>query len=361
METSTAYSDTATSEAPSVVQAEHQAAIDACLLYRFILDVPFCLAICLAGLEGNTLTCVVMWSEKKTSPTAFLLIVLALADNAMLLVNGFLKASITWYRYFQHDSLYAYSEYLGLYGWSVSTCVKFIANWSMVMVAVARYVSVCLPHKSGRWLTPTRLRVATAVVVATGTVVSIPRFIVQYLVRDEASGRLRRIRTSFVASEFYLYFYVPVYYWILIFIIPILILIASTYKLIRHLSAANKKRKEMARSARDQYDVTFSLVVVIVVFIICHFASPIRRVWSEIVPRAQTSCPYSLSYFGVVSNTTPVINSAFNFVSYVVFSKRFRSRVLRLLMRRGTVSPTSLDGSTQEETPGQTAGGSSRE
>ncbi len=302
-----------------------------------------------------------MWKERKTSPTAFLLLVLALADNGMLLVSGFLKATITWYRYFQHDSLYALSEYLRLYGWAVSSCVKLIANWSMVMVAVARYVAVCLPHKSGRWLAPTKLRVAIAVIIGACAVVSIPRFLIQYLVRDEASGRLRRVRTSFGDSDIYLYFYVPLYYWVLPFVTPILILIASTYKLIGNLAAARKKKKEMVRSAQDQYDVTFSLVVVIVIFIICHFSSPIRRIWAEVVPRAHTYCPYGLSYFNAVSNTTPVINSAFNFVSYVVFSRRFRSRVLRLLMRRGTVSPTSLDGSTQAETPGQAAGGSSRE
>ncbi len=360
MEISTTFPETVTSDAPSVFQAENTAAIDACRLYKFVMDVPFSLCVCLAGLAGNTLTCVVMWSERRTSPTSFLLIVLALADNAMLLVSGFLKATITWYRYFQHDSLYLLSEYLRLYGWAVSSCVKIIANWSMVMVAVTRYVAVCLPHKSGRWLAPTKLRVATAVIIATCAVVSIPRFLIQYLVWDEASGRMRRLRTSFGESDFYLYFYVPVYYWLLPFVIPILILIASTYKLIRHLAAASKKRKEMVRSAQDQYDVTFSLVVIIIVFIICHFAAPIRRIWTEVVPRPNTYCPFSLSYFNSVANTTPVINSAFNFVSYVVFSKRFRSRVLRLLVRRSTVSPTSLDGTTPEETSGQAAGGSSR-
>ncbi len=60
METSTTYSDTATYAAPSVVQAENTAAMDACRLYKFIVDVPFSLCICLAGLTGNTLTCVVM-------------------------------------------------------------------------------------------------------------------------------------------------------------------------------------------------------------------------------------------------------------------------------------------------------------
>ncbi len=348
---STGATETATFE--KALHRDTPAGTEACLLYKFVFDAVVAVLICLGGLVGNTLTCLVMWGDSKKSATALALVVLAMADNAVLLVYAVLKAFTASVSYFSIDSMSLVSQYFSTYGWALASPVKMIATWSVVLVAIVRFISVCLPHKSTRWLAPARVRVATGVVVVTCTVVSIPRFLARHVVRDEESGEPRRVLTAFGESDFYVYFYLPVYYWVLPYVIPLAILVATTYKLIRYLAEARKKKKDMVRSAREQYDVTFSLVIVILVFVTCHLASPIRRVWADAVSREYRDCPYALAFYTAFSSTTPVINSAVNFISYVVCSRRFRLRVTRLVLRHAAVNPTSYASSAQTDVQGQ--------
>ena len=61
-----------------------------CELYEFVVVGVVNIIIVIFGLIGNTLVKTTLWNEQGKSPTSFLLIVLAFADNMVLTVGGFM-------------------------------------------------------------------------------------------------------------------------------------------------------------------------------------------------------------------------------------------------------------------------------
>ena len=61
-----------------------------CELYEFVVVGVVNIIIVMFGLVGNTLVKTTLWNERRKSPTSFLLIVLAFADNMVLIVGGFM-------------------------------------------------------------------------------------------------------------------------------------------------------------------------------------------------------------------------------------------------------------------------------
>lgn len=102
---------------------------------------------------------------------------------------------------------------------------------------------------------------------------------------------------------------------------------------------------------RAEQDVTISLVVVVVVFVICQLMNPIRRVMAAIIPISQRQCPSDYLYFSSISTTFIIFNSSVNFAIYCVCGKRFRHRLIRLLCRRfAKIGPTTTT-NTKDSSP----------
>ena len=99
----------------------------------------------------------------------------------------------------------------------------------------------------------------------------------------------------------------------------------------------------MTSRSRAEDDVTTSLVVVVLVFLVCQLMNPIRRLMAEILPASQRGCPSDYLFFSNVSSTFVILNSSVNFEIYTVCGRRFRQRLLRLLLRKGgQVGPTTM-------------------
>ena len=71
---------------------ESQSAVFACKNYDLVMRLVVKFFLVSLGCVGNTLTTLVMWPDKQKSATAFLLIMLAIADTSMLFVWFFLVA-----------------------------------------------------------------------------------------------------------------------------------------------------------------------------------------------------------------------------------------------------------------------------
>ncbi|KAK2138890.1 hypothetical protein LSH36_2258g00000 [Paralvinella palmiformis] len=63
----------------------------------------------------------------------------------------------------------------------------------------------------------------------------------------------------------------------------------------------NKKRQEMSKKAKERNDLTFSLVNVVVVFILCQMSNPLRRLLYVIYGPYHIGCGTVYFYFGSVS------------------------------------------------------------
>ncbi len=310
-----------------------------CLLYDLMISGVLHVVLCVFGLVTNTLTCVVVWKDRKTSSTAFLLIVLAFVDDLVLLVWGIMRASTAIARYVGSASFFKVYSPLAVVGWGMASVVHTMATWQIVLVTVDRYVSVCLPHNKQKWLAPAKIRQTTGILLTACAVFALPRLLTSYIVYDAKTGSYRSVRRAWALTDWYKYGYNVALYYLVIYILPLCILCFCTYRLVKSLRETFKKRQEMTRSSRDSADITTSLVVVVVVYILCQFTNPIRRIWVEAVPKSQQGCGHGYYYYNVLSSLPVMISSATNFVVFVLCGKRFRRRLIELLLNRGKIWP----------------------
>ncbi len=327
-----------------------------CRFYQFLLEGILNIALCIFGLVGNALTLAVVWKDRKQSATAYLLVVLAVVDNSVLIIWGVVRASYSIPRYVGGSDIYIHG-YVQQYGWSLASTVHLMSTWAVVMITAVRYVSVCLPHRSNQWLGPGTIRKVSSLVLGIGCMLLVPRFFDGYVVYSDAQGLYVRYRYMWTREGAYDIFYLSVLVSLALYVAPLSILIFCTCRLISHVAKASKKRREMTNSSRAQHDLTLSLVVVVVVFVICQITTPIQRIWGELVPSAQRRCPTAFFYYRSVANSAPVVNSAINFVVFMLCGKGFRARVHKLLCQRFKVYPgSSMSGTKSSNNSGSGPG-----
>ena len=88
--------DNESTMAPLTILQNHVPQYDYdCKLYELITRAFMNVFITIFGLIGNTLVTVTLWNERTKSPTSFLLIVLAFADNLVLIFGGFMMFGLT--------------------------------------------------------------------------------------------------------------------------------------------------------------------------------------------------------------------------------------------------------------------------
>ena len=123
---------------------------DPCVAFRLALNTGVIGTLCLIGLAGNTLSMAILRRTDRYNPVAvFLLQALAIADNAVLLVSGFML-SIVYGVLFDRTALVARAmPYIGRYVSPFGYMSQCVAVWMTVLLAVNRYVAVCKPFDAG--------------------------------------------------------------------------------------------------------------------------------------------------------------------------------------------------------------------
>ena len=131
-------------------------------------------------------------------------------------------------------------------------------------------------------------------------------------------------------SQAYFIYNVPIYYTV-IYIIPFTLLITLTVYLLRDLSRIRQRRQIMSVSKRDETDVTITLVAIVLVFMICQLANPVRRLVLALVTEEETKCGYFYFYLRTFTTCLVAVNSAVNFVVYCLCGRRFRAQFINII------------------------------
>ncbi len=322
-----------------------------CLLFQYIVAGILHFIIAGLGLVGNTLTCVVVWKDAKTSATSFLLVVMAIVDNLVLITWSLQRAAPATAVY-RRDAAFIYIwPIFSAYGWIFATVAHLMATWSVVLVTAVRYVAVCLPHRANRWLAMRVVRRVTAVVLICCVLIVVPRMFESYVIYDESSGTLQEVRLAWAESAAYWYFYMIFVANMALYVVPLSSIIFCTFKLAKSLAEARKKRLEMTSGKQEQQDITFSLVVVVLVFLVCQILPPVYRMWGILAPRDQRLCPRAFYFFRVIATGGPVFNSSVNFVIFIICGRGFRARLIEMMTRRKTkVGPSTSGSNTTSDT-----------
>ena len=296
--------------------------------------------IVVVGIIGNSLTFVVFRMGNFKSSTSFLFLSLSLIDSAVLLtvftyrivsvpiynVNGWLPRDL--------------GVYLRVCAYPMCSMAETATIWVTVLIAVNRYIIVCLPLRASQWCTLSKVKTQLAVVLVLVVLYNIPhivRYRVVHSTGNNGTSYVAPVESAMVDSypQFY-YVYDIVLHLIMLVCLPLCILTLLTIRLIKAMKAHRRMQAQMQRQySQPDKSMTFALVIVVIVFIICRAPVLIWTVmlllgWLSSVAR----CYIALMYYTLLT-----INSAVNFIIYILVNRRFRNVLFENICRRRSAMP----------------------
>ena len=192
-----------------------------CRLFLFVVNVVIAGILVVVGIIGNSFTFAVFWKGNFKSSTSFLFMCLAISDSAVLLTSPLLFSIMPFIDYTGYmkgflNTLYRDAAELV----NCLTCIYYMAQattiWVTVLIAVNRYIIVCLPLRAPQWCTNTKVKIQMAAVLLLAVLYNTPKFVM-----------------IFSAPETHQLILLNVLYAICILILPICILAMLNIRLIK--------------------------------------------------------------------------------------------------------------------------------
>ena len=310
-----------------------------CELYLFIIYAVFVGTFGVVGVIGNSFAFVVFWKECIKSSALFLFQCLSLIDSALLLTRFPLYSMHLFVVYTGWlQGYWAIRPYLRVYLWPLAQTAQTATIWVTVLVAVTRYIAIYLPLRASRWCTVSKAKKQLAFVLLFAVLFNIPNFIayrVEHVKYD--NGKTYVTYSGLLSYKLYYKVYGNILYFIFNLVLPVFILIWLNIRMIQALKAFRRTRIEM-QSVRQQQDnnITFVLIIVVTVFIVCQVPALINWVMWNVAPDETRQCGGFQFYLRPIANMLVIFNSAINFVIYVLFNKRFRHVLIQTACCRAT-------------------------
>ena len=212
------------------------------------------------GLIGNSLTFVVFWKGNFKSSTSFLFLSLSLIDSAVLLTAFTLyTASLDFFTASLPSDL---SVYLSVYTYTLLSTAITATAWMTVLIAVNRYIIVCLPLRASQWCTNSKVKMQLAVVLVLAVLYNIPQTfrnrVVFYTRNNGTSYHAYATDVGYQSYPQFYYVYDAILSIIVLVCLPLLILTSLTIRLIKAMKDHRRIQVEMQspHSQQDkQYDV----------------------------------------------------------------------------------------------------------
>ena len=296
--------------------------------------------IVVVGITGNSLTFVVFWKGNFKSSTSFLFLSLSLIDSAVLLtVLTICIVKLDFYiDWLPND----FCVYLQLCGYPLLYMAEAATVWVTVLIAVNRCIIVCLPLRASQWCTLAKVKIQLAVVMILVVLYNIPvicKYRVVHISRNNGTSYVTRINSTMEDSypHFY-YVYDNVLPLIGSVCLPLCILTLLTVRLIKAMKAHRRMQAEMRRQhSQPDSSMTFALVIVVIVFIICrapvfiYYVMWLTRWWSSV----------AMCYLYLICGTLLALNSSVNVIIYILINRRFRNVLFANVFRRRSAIPVT--------------------
>ncbi len=208
-------------------------------------------------------------------------------------------------------------------------------------MSVVRYLSVCKALTSQKWTEVSNLKKIVTAIYIICFLFNFPRYFRGKVIWNEKANKYRLVENEFGHSWWYNIFYWTILNYIASLILPTIIMLFTTTKLLLSLHVIKTKKAKMTSSVTSQPrdDITISLIAMVITFIILNFQNPLRRLLIAIHGNELTQCDNKY-YHATNISTSHILNSSANFVCYILLSKKFRKRIFNLLhLRRSTIHP----------------------
>ena len=309
-----------------------------CDLYSLIINGYILAVVIIVGIIGNSLTFVVFWKGNFKSSTSFLFLSLSLADSALLLTS----VPVVIDKFFLEDTgwLYGFRNirlYLTAYIYPLALVARMATIWVTVIIAINRYIVVCVPLRAWQWCTLSKVKIQLAVVLVVTVMCNIPQFLKCRVISLTLNSGTFDCSTAHEWSAFYEPYDVVMDF-MLISSMPLFILTLLTVRLVKAMKAHRRMQLEMNRVSNNQdSSVTSAFVIVVVVFIICHTPMFVAGLLWHLPTWGNYELMFEVLFFmWEIGSMLVILNSAVNFAIYILACKSFRDVLIETVCRRRT-------------------------
>ena len=314
-----------------------------CRLYTFIIYTVIVGTLIVIGIIGNSLTFIVFWNGQFNRATSFLFMCLSLTDSAVLLFTSVwmpllpLEESRRYTQYFWNVYPYIVVNMLPLCLMAQTATV-----WVTVLITVNRFINVCVPLRASQWCTITKVKIQLAIVLLFAILYNIPKFVelqVEQVATDNGTSLATHVNVTRHWFDYaYQMMYNTVLYAIFNIVLPIFILALLNIRLIKYLKARRRMQIRMhTPNSHNEHSMTLVIVIIVIVQIVCQLPALVTRMLWIAAPIEEYRCGGYMFYMVPFTNMLVILNSAVNFIIYIMFNKCFRGVIMEKLFKRHVV------------------------
>ena len=306
---------------------EEVSSYEHCQLYMFTMYTVIVGLLVVVGIVGNSFTFAVFWKGKFNKATSFLFMCLSLTDSAVLL-TAFMIFSIPHFVNYVYSNMYTgyihdLVDDITFFAVPVFSTAHTATMWVTVLIAINRYILVCRPLRASQWCTNSKLKKQLAAVLVSAVLYNIAVY----------AGMLM---SAPFGPTVYLFISMNVLQAIFLLILPICILTVLNIRLIKAMKTHRRMQMQNQSSQNDD-SITFVLVIVIVVATVCQLPQLSNGIvwllsWHPV--DNNYICGRFRLYLYTISNTLVVLNSAVNFIIYILVNKHFRDVLIQQVCKR---------------------------
>ncbi len=316
-----------------------------CKDYLLVVGIIINSVLTVVAVLGNTLVVLGMWKERNKSAMSFLLIQLSVSNTVVALGFGTWPTLVSLSEYSGNMDIARAKPFMDMYYFIIVNSFFLTTTYIIVLMSVVRYLSVCKALDSLKWTSQSSLRRAIVIIYFASFLFNMARFFRGKVVWDDNSETYAIQYNQFGESVWFKIFYWTFLYCMVVFVIPTVIMIFTTAKLIYSLRKIKAKKAKMTSpmTSQPRSGMTISLIAMVITFIILNFANPFRRLIISIQGRESIACGNGYYYMEIVT-TSHILNSSANFVCYILLSKPFRKKIFAVfnLTKNNPVRPDSI-------------------
>ena len=284
--------------------------------------------LCLMGLILNTISWFVL--KKDTNQVAaFQLQALAISDNAFLM-SAFLVLSVkamtssVLVDYTLHTSVTAMLCFTYVYILPFCLIAQMTSVWLIVLIAMTRYIAVCVPLRASTLLTMKRNKQAVTAVILFSFLYGLPVFFNSKIVLHQRSNiTVWSITPILLDDQTYVLVYENVMFPIFTFILPLVLLTFLTTRLILTYRKAQKQRAHMIRGQEStDNNLTLTMIILVLVFVLCYLPFNSQAFLKYL--KLYYNYRYLMYFVTIYCEMLFMVNSSTNFFIYCFARRKFR-------------------------------------
>lgn len=275
--------------------------------------------VCICGLLGNALTCVILSSRvMRTSTTNIYIFALSCASSCVLI--GFLLTHGVRST-FHAETLY---RHIFTTVFPIHVTCLLIQIYLTATVAVDRFILICLPFRGHKWRSPRHAIFVVFCVTLFCILYCVP-FWFEYTLVERNSTRIIAV-SKFGQHNLFRVLMRKYLYFVFVFLIPLSTILICKIMIIKELYTVRRRKRllgNLSKSNRSSNAINFLLLSIVFVFLLTqlpYFVFNVLYSWFGLAFMANLRARQYLA----INNLLSVINASSTFILYAFFDRKFR-------------------------------------